>query len=486
MASNQEGRHAAVRAITSTARDHNADWSALFDQENIPSGDWNGRFLNWINGRLSTSFTNLPGAMAAYAVAKGFRTWNDVNTIDGAAMSYVRPADWLTMPVLGSTDEKFVGLYGVWDNSSNYLALSAAGNYTVDWGDGTVENFSSGVTAEHLYTFSSLSSSTLTTYGFRQALVVVTPQAGQQLTSISLQKKHSRTGLSKYTPMWLDVSVNGTNLTSVVIGANSTTINMYALRIATIGATSVTNFSYFFSDCRALASVSANTAAGTNFSYMFFNCYVLQTIPLLNTAAGTDFSYMFRNCYALQTIPLLNIAAGTNFSNMFQYCYALQTIPLLNTAAGTNFTYMFQYCYALQTIPLLNTAAGTNFSYMFNTCYALQTIPLLNTAAGTNFSYMFTYCYALQTIPLLNTAAGTDFSNMFQSCYALGSGAMSGARYAISYSGAKLARADIVAIYNGLGTASGSQTITVSGNHGYVDLTGADNNIAIGKGWTIG
>lgn len=77
---NQGGVQAAVRALTGTALDYNGDWSALFDADGIASGDWNGRLLNWINAKLSTSYTNLPAAMQAFAEDQGFDNWHSMNT----------------------------------------------------------------------------------------------------------------------------------------------------------------------------------------------------------------------------------------------------------------------------------------------------------------------------------------------------------------------------------------------------------------------
>jgi hypothetical protein len=49
----------------------------------------------------------------------------------------------------------------------------------------------------------------------------------------------------------------------------------------------------------------------------------------------------------------------------------------------------------------------------------------------------------------------------------------------------KLARKAISNIFTALGTASGAQTVTVTGNHGVPDLTAGDLAIATGKGWTV-
>lgn len=64
---------------------------------------------------------------------------------------WVRPADWLPLPSIAPGDQIFAGLFAVFDQNPNYVALTAEGNFKVDWGDGTVENFNGGDTAEHAY-----------------------------------------------------------------------------------------------------------------------------------------------------------------------------------------------------------------------------------------------------------------------------------------------------------------------------------------------
>lgn len=359
---------------------------------------------------------------------------------------YVRPADWLTMPTLNSGDQKFVGLLAVHESNANFVALTCSGNYVVNWGDGSGDiNVAAGVKAERNIQWANVGAGTLTSRGYRQALVTVTMQAGQTMTSFSLQQKHSQAGLPT-TPnvAWLDCAINAPSLATLAVRTTTNVVTLNNLEVFSLLENAVTDFTSMFQFCYSLQSLPLlNTAAGTNFTSMFWGCGSLKSVPLLNTALGTNFTNMFRGCYLLQTAPLLNTASGSNFSsmfftcyslqsvpllntalgntfiNMFYGCYALQSVPLLNTGLGSDFTSMFQYCYSLRSIPLLNTVSGTNFYSMFQSCNALQYVPLLNTALGTNFSIMFSYCYSLTSVPLLNTASGTDFSYMFEGCRSL-------------------------------------------------------------------
>jgi hypothetical protein len=422
---------------------------------------------------------------------------------------YQRPGDWLTLPTVNATDQVFYGLYAVFDHESNFITVSATDAYTVDWGDGTTENYASGVTAYRNYDYNAAAlDGTLTTGGYKQALVTITPQAGQTLSNINLSVKHNQAGLVNSTSsQWLDIRL-AMNNTGTVTMYNTSWRHCFLEQFEWVGSNSQTTFSNMFNSCYSLQSIPLlNTSLGTNFSSMFSNCYFLQSIPLLDTSSGTSFDTMFGNCYSLQSIPLLNTSLGTTFSQMFIRCYSLQGIPLLNTSLGTSFSSMFYDCRSLQSIPLLNTSSGTNFSSTFYNCYSLQSIPLLDTSSGTGFTSMFGNCYSLQSIPQLDTSKGISFSSMFLSCYSLQSipqlDTSSGTSFSnmflscnslanvdaifpnnqsISFASCALGPNALNEIYTNLPVASGTPTITVTGNWG---TTGDDPTIATAKGWTV-
>ena len=65
-------------------------------------------------------------------------------SLEPNSLDWVRPSTWLTLPTVNSNEDKIVGLFAIFEES-NFVALQIQGNYTVDWGDGLVENFNSGV-----------------------------------------------------------------------------------------------------------------------------------------------------------------------------------------------------------------------------------------------------------------------------------------------------------------------------------------------------
>jgi hypothetical protein len=76
-------------------------------------------------------------------------------------------------------------------------------------------------------------------------------------------------------------------------------------------------------------------------------------------------------------------------------------------------------------------------------------------------------------------------TEMFLNCRSLSRGRTNGVQVAVSYNGCKLSRAALIDIFDGLGTASGAQTIDVRGNFGTASLTAPDREIAENKGWTV-
>jgi surface protein len=267
----------------------------------------------------------------------------------GGSGPWVRPADWLALPEVGETEQKFVGLYAVTNDDSNILALSAEGAYTVDWGDGSSpENFASGVQAKHAYDYSAISGDTLSSRGYKQVIVTLTPQAENNLTQLKLQERPSEYGAQRRNHAWLDITVGSPELTTFLL-ANTASPANYILVIKTDW----------------LEQVTIRSHAMTLMDGMFSECHSLQSVPLFNTSSVTLMEAMFRSCYALQSVPLFDTFSVTAMGTMFSDCYALQSVPLFNTSSVTNMSETFSYCYSLQSVPLFDTSGVTNMSGMF-------------------------------------------------------------------------------------------------------------------------
>jgi surface protein len=454
-----------------------------------------------------------------------------------AAAEWVRNKAWPTLVEPSNSEQKLVGLYAVFPGDGtgtggNWFAVTFAGAYTVNFGDGTSVNTTSGTQTNKSYNFNDsdlydatvtftdagdlvtrnnhgyvngdivsfyrISSTTgisegqiyyvinatqntfqisqtsggsaigLTTDGsasllpYKIATVTITPQTGQNLTSVNLAVKHNQTGLQNYTTGWLDIALSVPSATSITLGTN-TILNGNLERFNLIAAGDFTSCLNWFNGNRKLREV---------------------IIPFSATAAVTTIRSMFQSCSSLTSVPLFNTAAVTTMQGMFNSCSSLTSVPLFNTAAVANMNSMFFSCSSLTSVPLFNTAAVTDMSSMFNSCSSLTSVPLFNTAAVTNMSSMFNSCSSLTSVPALVVTAvssSTSLNSMFNSCSSLSRIEAKDFRFTFSVANCNFSSAALNEIYTNLPTVVG-QTITVSGNYG---TTGDVPTIATAKGWAV-
>ena len=214
---------------------------------------------------------------------------------------WVRPADWLAIPEIAAGEEVVYILQSVLDVVGNFAAVKFGGDYTVDWGDGTIENVASGVKAEHQYAWADVGD--VTSEGFRQALIKVTPQAGSNITSVDLQEYHSVIGddaSSQFIDLVMNIpNVSGANL---VIGG----ITIYHRMIERVWIKEI--------------------GAVTDMYYMFRDCNSLQSVPLFDTSSVTDMRNMFDACYSLQRNQMTGTKVSFDMSDSIMSAAAIDEL----------------------------------------------------------------------------------------------------------------------------------------------------------------
>ena len=238
---------------------------------------------------------------------------------DTSEDTWSRPSDWLEMPEVSDTEQKVVGLFAVYNHDSNFVALSASGAYTVDWGDGSPsQNFAAGIKAERNIAWGDVSGSTLTSRGYRQVLITVTPQSGQNFTAFSLQQRHTGLPLIAVIAGWLDLIVSLPQMGVPTLGGGTTTLAQVE-RCRWISRSNVSSsFANLFSGFNSLQSLEIPATIST----------------VISTAS------MFKYCHRLRSVPLFPTGSSTTFSEMFQSCYSLRDVPLYDTSGATNLSYM--------------------------------------------------------------------------------------------------------------------------------------------------
>jgi surface protein len=378
------------------------------------------------------------------------------------AAGWQRPSDWPALPAVAPTDQVFYGLNAVFDHEANFATIRATGAFTVDWGDGSAPvNVASNTTAEYNYSYAATGLGAVTSRGYKTAIVTVTPQAGQTLSNIELGLKHTQSGLvNGHTSAWLDIRLAMNNGGTVSTFVNANWVHRLLEQFEWVGNNAQINFTNFLHSCFSLQSVPLfDTSSVTNFTNFLNGCSSLQSVPLFDTSSGTAFGNFLIGCSSLQSVPLFDTSSGTNFSGFLRNCSSLQSVPLFDASSVTTFANFLQGCSSLQSVPLFDTSSVTNFANFLQGCFSLQSVPLFDASSVTNFASFLTGGVCVSRIQ-------ATFPN----------------NQSLSLANLSLGPDALDEIYTNLPTASGSPTITVTGNWG---TAAHDPTIATGKGWTV-
>jgi len=419
----------------------------------------------------------------------------EVEVSAGGGAGWQRPADWLTLPEVTDTDDTFVGLYAIFPSGNNFAALrftTDTGDYQVDWGDGTIDTVASNVVAEHTYDYSTYdpTDATLSTRGYKQAIIVVTPVSGE-LRTANFQFRRTTTPAQNqpYATGFLDCVLSMPNAVSAqnIVFGGTTVRHFYCEQFTIKNIGSTNNLLSLFSNCFQLQSVPLfDTSGVSDMRQVFLNCISIQEIPALDTSSAQNITSMFNGCNALRTVPLFDTSNVTNMTQMFANCDTLQSVPLFDTSNVTDMLQMFNGCNALKSVPLFDTSGVTNMQQTFNACNSLQSVPLFDTSNVTNMQQVFGACQSLQEIPALDTSNVTNMANFATGCNSLDRTDIV-CPVSVTFSNCQLSQAELVNIFNNLvdRSATTAANINITGNWGASALTTAERDIALDKNWTI-
>ena len=395
--------------------------------------------------------------------------------VKAKTLSSKLPKPWIRNPSWPACeanpgDNRVRGLYAVWPDGGNFIAMQNSQAYQVHFGDGLFSYYGQFSTAYHEYSYSAAALvGTEAPVTFTDAGDLVTRTAHGYSNDMRVQFFNitSTTGISNAQFYYVINATANTFQVAAEVGGTAVTLTtdgtaqLLPYRIATVtiapqygnnltdvnlstkhsqsglvtgystgwldlafAASTITTLMLNFGSAgyhRNLERVRLNQlGAITSFSSLFSGETRLQNVEIADTVTSvTSMFLMFDGCSSLQTVPLFNTANVTSMNSVFRDCSSLQTVPLFNTANVTSMPNMFEGCSSLQTVPLFNTANVTNMSSMFLSCSSLQAVPLFNTAKVTNMTTMFRDCMSLQTVPLFNTALVTSMSSMFLGCSSL-------------------------------------------------------------------
>jgi hypothetical protein len=456
-----------------------------------------------------------------------------------AQASWARPTEWLAMPEMTASDQRIAMLVAVKDNDMNvvWFYISTTNGFTVDWGDGVVENVSAGAKIiGHKYQYSTSDlTDTSNTLGYKQALVDITISTGS-ISQLFLSSNVVPTDLFAsgylYSTSYdyaIDIKEIKCSLpasNTIQFGGANSIIMAEKVTCLAYGGTSAASM---FNNMPMLQIIDMNLSAITDYSSCFTNCYSLKTVPQLNNTGLAGYSNAFQNCYSLITIPAFHSASS--LSSAFSGCRSLEYVPTvvgrLTATSGTIFSACsnlrkatiditsntgysntglcsncssivevviiafdttshasaFQNCASLKKIAGItnNTKTVTSTASMFSGCNSLEVAPLFDTSSVTsNMSSMFSNCLNLKTIPAYSTASCTAMGTFCNSAYSV-TRILTPIKFTNSIANLKLSADALNELFTILPTVTG-QTLTITGNPG---TDTCNTSIATAKGWTV-
>lgn len=426
---------------------------------------------------------NSPEVPATFDRLFGARVANeqlDPNPTPEEPEPWKRPEGWLPLPTITSTDEKFAGLFPIYNVDSNFLAFTFEGDYRVDWGDGSVELYSSGVKAQHSYDFRKIPSNTETPEGFRQVVVTVVPQGGSHLTYVNLAKRHDNQIVHLVAPPidipWLDIAISMPNAntgSSIRVSDDYAGLYSQLQQFSLLNSGNCQYLDYLLASSYNLRSFILDEASNLeNLSSSLEYCYSIQEVSLSGLTSLYELNEMFYNCNQLKVVELHDLNSAMGFYGTFDYCSSLKSVRITGLTSAnsasisdlvtsynsldtpeslcledltslesaspfsfypsnlkgklkltgltglTTINGCFQE-HGLSSIHLYGLDNVTDAADAFDYCNSLEDVVMDGTQNIEVWDYCFYDCYSLKNAPNLDTSSATSMYYMFVVCLSL-------------------------------------------------------------------
>ncbi len=391
---------------------------------------------------------------------------------------WVRNPSWLALTTVSASESKFVGLHAIYPES-NFLALSGAGAYTVDWGDGSAtEDFAASVVAYHEYDYLdadlsgtnapvtldgtadtinrtahgyvngdqvSLYNITSTT-GVNEAALYYVVSAATDSFKISTEVAGSAVNLvgdgtatllpykqvlvkvypqagQTFTQLNLHQKHNKTGLQAYDSGFLDIRIagpDLTDIRIGVQTPGSNTQTIYFAS----LERIDLLSSDCRQLNRLLYNCYSFQKFEnfVTSSAAATTMSVTFTDVGDLVTATAHGFRNGDSvIFTAINTTTGISTLTEYFVISATTDTFQVSTSYggsaaALTTDGTGTAARGTSLTSMCSGCGSLQAVSLFNMSSVITVNDMFNSCRMLRQIPLFDTSAVIVMAAMFTAC----------------------------------------------------------------------
>lgn len=353
-------------------------------------------------------------------------------------------------------DEKIVIQTAVFDTGSNYLGFEIAGNHTIDWGDGVVENQTGGAVIGHYYTASAFPASSGSDRGYKIATCTITGNSAN-LTQFELGVRspasNQGAGIAGMACNAVDVRMAGSNFNNINISVSNLKLPLLE-RVEFVGDMSSTTTVMKVSALPALRYFRMPRPRTTG-TYSFANnenllaCTIgdteykqdLQNVDdglnlfltnismlhydgpngILSSSNMTDVRNMFANNFSLVNIGNLSFPEATQADKFFDSCTNLRKVGNtteffdFSKVVDANHFFAFTGNFDGTHFPkTLEFPACTDVNSMFEQSGIVDLFPTASFCeAATNMSSFFSTCRTIKRVGTINTPNVTTFNGAF-------------------------------------------------------------------------
>jgi len=348
---------------------------------------------------------------------------------EATSSGWVRNPDWIALPTITSADNRLVALFLVFENEYNVITVNCTNlAASIDFGDGTTTT-STGSVQNHVYDYATISGTVSQYYDGRN-----------------------------YKQVILDITYSGTGTLSTVDVSPGLSVNSQ-------GTVNIVDLICSLPDTTGLRLSGSR------------RMYIVEQIKVLNLGINS-FNSVATLMYKLKSLEFpfdkLTQLVNPTFSGV-------QEFGDLNLSSVTNMSIAFsgslQYKFGN-----LNTPLCTTFVRTFEASRVLRRVESVDCTSCTTIQQMFNSCESLNYAVLNNCGSIVTTTNAFNANPSLSTLLLNGITVSFTVANCKLDASALNDLFTSLGTASGAQTVAVTGNPG---ASTCDTTIATAKGWTV-
>ncbi len=383
---------------------------------------------------------------------------------------WIRPAGWLTMPTITSSQNKLAFLFAVYEDGENCFTLNYASNvcnYIIDWGDGTTLTvINSNTIRERRYNYSD-----------------------PGIVSPILQDAN---GIN-YKQVIITITFNSGTITNWFIGSISAVVGaagnrpgrpqiLEAILSWDLGISFASRTNWPLLQNLIIKKLKPSGVISLFFSN-FINLRNIEGIENLDTTAITTMLSFFQKTGPVNKLNF-NFTIGTSAASCFNSSIIKEVGDLTLIGSGSLNAFMGN-CFNLVEVGNITALNATNTASFFQGTSIIRKVGTINTPATTTIASMFNACGAIESVVFTDLSNVTVTTSAFLNCVSLSRIVLNGLKVSVNVSACNLRRDAILELLDSLGTATTTQNITLTANPGMDDLTAAEiNAILTLKNWT--